>query len=181
MKTIALATAAILAALTTAHAGFKNIPPPPIDNGTALECVPLRSTEHGPDRDPVYKTSVSLTLENGSTPTDISVVHTTVSGMNYNRSEQYHDGNIWQMPHKTQWFWKGYRGNLTMVGEIMRSTRYEWWYTEKIFDPSGRLDFAMEERCHLDAGNDGYVEHDELNEQRSNPPSMRDAPRWLHR
>jgi hypothetical protein len=181
MKTLALATAVVLAALTTAHAGFKNSPPPPLNNDTALECVPVGSTERGYDRDPVYKTTISLTLENGSAPTDISVVHTTVSGVNYDRSNQYNNSSIWQEPHKTRWFCKGYRGNLTMVGEIMRSTRYEWWYGEKIFGPDGRLSFEMGEKCHQVSDLDSYTKNDELNEQRSDKPSMQDAPQWLRR
>ena len=175
----ALVVGTLAVAPITAPAGFTNEPPQPIDNGVGLECAPVGSTERGYDRDPVYKTAVSLTLENGSTPTTISVVHTTVSGSNYDRSHQYDHASIWQTPHMNQWFWKGYRGSLTMVGEIKRDATHPWWYIEKIFGPDGRLSFAMGEKCHLD--NDGYVENDERNEQRSNPPSMRDAPGWLHR
>jgi hypothetical protein len=184
MRTIALVTAATLAALTTANAEFKNTPPQQVNDLTYLECVPVRSTEsvyH--DRDPVYKTQVSLTLENHSSPTAIYVGHTTMSGSDYDRSDQYNHAAIWQTPHKNQWFWKGYRGDLTMVGEIKRDITNEWWYGEQIFGPNGGLRFAMAEKCHQ--VNDGADERrmsreDEAGKNRT-PPTMQDAPRWLGR
>jgi hypothetical protein len=52
--------------------------------------------------------------------TTIDVIHTTLSGKSYRRSEQYKDDvHLWKDQGHRKWHWAGTRGKLRMIGTII--------------------------------------------------------------
>jgi hypothetical protein len=139
--------AALVVALTApAAAQFKKAPPGVLSDYTPLECSVVQKT-YGPDRDPVYKIDVDLTLEQGRL-SEMLVKLTTQSGSTYVRSDQYSDQvSIWQTNGRMEWYWKGVHGWNTMVGEVWYNDS-GWWYSEKLYDDYHNLKFQMTSRCH---------------------------------
>jgi hypothetical protein len=41
-----------------------------------------------------------------------------------------------------EWYWKGQRANVTMVGELYHNERDGWMYSEQLFQ-NGRQTYAM--------------------------------------
>jgi hypothetical protein len=88
--------------------------------GTSLWNAPsfARPQSWRPDPDPVYKTNINLTSDNGSFQS-FDVLHTVRSGAIYDRSQQYSDASIWKTNNRMEWFWRSYRGARgSMVGEV---------------------------------------------------------------
>jgi hypothetical protein len=143
-----LASVAVVALGSGAHAQFKAAVPQPLQQYTALECTPVASTDRN-DPYPAYKIDVDLKFDDNVTSIQTMwVQHTTVSGATYVRSEQYSHGKLWQTPGRYEWFWSGVRGRVSMTGEVWRTANQEWFYSEEIFDQYHRPEFRMLSRCH---------------------------------
>jgi hypothetical protein len=137
-----------MASTATLGQSFHAAKPEPLEQQTDLECVPVQTTDTD-RRDPVYKITVDLSIDNAE-PTDLKVVHTTVSGAIYVRADQYTRSNLTSTPGKTEYFWTGaWTKNLavTMKGTLMRSVDNKWTYAEQQFRDGG-LRFAMLSVCH---------------------------------
>jgi hypothetical protein len=136
MKALLLVATMLAAISASAHAQFNNVQPKQLDDWTALECGILKSTDDDDD-DLVYKINVTLKLEHGQLK-EMWVKHTTASGAHYTRSDQYQQASIWQTPDKEEWYWRGKRGQNTMVGEVWRDRENKWWYSEKLLRKTRR-------------------------------------------
>jgi hypothetical protein len=58
---------------------------------------------------------------------------------------------IWQTQGRKEWYWKGRRGNVTMVGELYHNERDGWMYSERLFQ-NGYQTYGMLSDCHLMQG-----------------------------
>ena len=76
-----------------------------------------------------------------------------MSGREYDRSQQYTNGIIWQTPGKDDWFWSGNFKRGSMVGEVWRNVDMGWHYAEKRYNNYGQLEYQMISLCHFP--NDG--------------------------
>jgi hypothetical protein len=81
----------------------------------------------------------------------IGVVHTVRSGRTYDRSQQYSDATIWKNPARIEWYWRGYRGPVQMLGEIYYNDRDGWMYRETI-SKNGRSQYQMLADSHQQFG-----------------------------
>jgi hypothetical protein len=138
-----------------AHAAFTAVQPPPVEGNIALECSVVREQPQSrrPDPDPVYKTNINLTTNNGNFES-FDVLHTVRSGAVYDRSQQYAGSSIWKTNNRMEWFWKGYRGTRgAMLGEVYWNARDGWMYQETIFD-GNRPQTQILEDCHQVAPQD---------------------------
>ena len=77
----------------------------------------------------------------------ISVVHTVRSGKTYDRSEQYSKSTIGKTPNQSEWYWKGHRNQLQMLGKISYFKRDGWMYSETI-SKNGKTTFQMLADCY---------------------------------
>jgi hypothetical protein len=150
MKRVVLAAVAILGLIPPGYAGFTNQVPREIGEYTNLECVPVVLQPPDHDRNPIYKISVNLQLDNGRTK-EINVQHTASDGTTYDRSHQYSNASIWQNPGYNESYWEGtrMRGRYTMTGRIYRAERGQWFYEETLFE-RGQQKFFMRSRCHIE-------------------------------
>jgi hypothetical protein len=141
-----LAAAAVIAVIASpALAQFKKAEPPRLDDFTALECAIVNATDRD-WKDPVYKIDVSLTFNQGQI-SEMWVQHTSMSGSTYVRSDQYAQASIWQKQNVMEWYWKGVRGNNTMVGEVWHNDQ-GWWYSERLFKQDRLTEYQMVSHCH---------------------------------
>jgi hypothetical protein len=134
-RTTMRASIALLACtmlVTPALANFTRTPPPlPFTDGY-FECAIVGHTSER-DSDPVYKINVNVNSDSAGKFNSMGIVHTVRSGRTYDRSEQYRQDDIWQTQGRMEWYWKGHRGNVTMVGELYRNERDGWMYSERLF------------------------------------------------
>src|ERR1700730_3440830 len=122
-----------LLALSDANAEFRATAPPEVGQGPyALECAILKCTDdQRKDRDPIYKISVLVSFDKNHKLDTLSVIHTSVAGNTYDRSNQYGQASIWQTPGRMEYYWKGARNNTEMVGEVWHSAEGKWFYSER--------------------------------------------------
>jgi len=147
MKNNFLVLITLLIFTAPATAQFKRKEPAPLPQSPSLECAIVRVTDND-RRDPIYKITVSITLDDSGTFQEMWVQHTATSGATYVRSEQYKEANIWQTPGRAEWYWRGRRGANTMLGELWHTTDDKWFYAETL-TVNGRLDYQMLSLCHL--------------------------------
>jgi hypothetical protein len=140
----------VLSFTAPASAQFRRSEPTPVPQSPSLECAIIRATEHD-RRDPIYKITVSITLDDSGTLQEMLVQHSAASGTTYVRSEQYTQANIWQTPGREEWYWRGRRGQNTMLGELWHTADGRWFYSETL-TVNGRLDYQMLSLCHLITG-----------------------------
>ena len=133
-----------------ASAQFRRKEPAALPQSPSVECAIIRATDHD-RRDPIYKITVSITLDDSGTLQEMLVQHTAASGATYVRSEQYSQANIWQTPGRNEWYWRGRRGQNTMLGELWHTVDDRWFYSETL-TANGRLDYQMLSLCHLIQG-----------------------------
>jgi hypothetical protein len=171
MKTsIAFLACTIL--VTPALADFTRTPPPPPFTDGHFECAIVGHTSER-DSDPVYKIDVNVGSDSAGKFNSMGIVHTVRSGRSYDRSEQYRQADIWQTQGRMEWYWKGDRGNVTMVGELYHNERDGWMYAERLFR-NGYQTYAMLSDCHL-------MQEVGQNRVEQLPPTLSDAPSWLGR
>jgi hypothetical protein len=140
-----------LASSAQAQSSFTPATPSLPPDFVSLDCIPVRSSERG-DRDPVYKIAVSLSLDDHSSPTNLTVVHHTISGAMYNRADQYTRSDLRQVPQTTVYYWTGARirdPSLMMKGVLALSLDNKWTYGEELFK-YGRREFWMISLCHIE-------------------------------
>jgi hypothetical protein len=139
---------------TVGHAQFRakrfDIQP---NQAVQLECAPVKITPRDRDRDPVYKIDVDLEFDNNSNIDSLNVVHTTMDGNVYIRSDQYNQTGLSQpIPYRTKWIWRGVwkkHSNFVMLGDVTRSAAGTWTYTETLLR-NGAVNMVMESRCHVE-------------------------------
>jgi len=160
MKKFLLATAMSVALIAPAYSQFQNKELPNPTSPVNLECGIIAQTADR-DTDRVYKIDVQIKFEDSGKPTRLNIVHTTVSGKEYTRSDQYTDGKIVQKPNTLEWVWYGSRKNEMMLGTVLRNDQDEWYYSEYLYNTNSRnanFDFnnpekgsiyGMVSRCHL--------------------------------
>ncbi len=103
------------------------------------------------NRDPVYKTAISIEFDDDWNPADLTVIHHTVSGATYNRADQYTRSDLTHTPGRTDYYWRGTwikNPAYTMTGNLVRTTTNKWTYSEHQFQ-YGRLHFRMFSICHI--------------------------------
>ncbi|HEY2529277.1 MAG TPA: hypothetical protein VGJ20_15240 [Xanthobacteraceae bacterium] len=88
-----------------------------------------------PDRDPVYKINIDLTIDDLGNLDSIGVVHTVRSGKTYDRSQQYSTSTIWR--------------SEVPIG--CHNSRDGWMYRETIYK-DGSVEYQMHADCHLVTG-----------------------------
>jgi hypothetical protein len=142
----------LLPLVSTAYgqSSFRPAEPHPLDKATSLECVPVKVTDRD-RRDPIYKIIVTLSLDDGLTATDLTVVHYATSGTPYSRADQYTRSNLTQTPGKTEYYWTGTwikNATVTMTGSLIRSADGKWTYSEQQYK-YGRPSFFLLSVCHL--------------------------------
>ncbi len=124
--------------------------PQPLQKVTNLECVIQRATSVD-TRDPIYKITVRLTLDDNLNAEDLAVIHHARSGATYNRADQYAGAQLSQVPGHTDYTWTGTLArnpSKLMKGRLVRTTDMRWAYFEQLFE-RGRLDYSMESVCHI--------------------------------
>ena len=129
---------------------FRPAAPEPLERFTSLECVPVRTTDKD-RRDPTYKITVDISLDDNGKPQEMSVSHYAVSGIAYNRAEQYTRSDLTQTPGRTDYYWTGTwikNSAVTMRGNLMRTATGKWTYSEQQIK-YGRVEFAMVSVCHV--------------------------------
>ncbi len=134
-----------------AQSSFKPAAPALPPDFVSLDCIPVRSSERV-DRDPVYKITVSLSLDDHWSPTNLTVIHHTISGATYNRADQYTRSDLRQVPRTTAYYWTGFLirdPSLMMKGVLALSVDNKWTYGEELFK-YGRRDFWMISLCHVE-------------------------------
>jgi len=136
--------------VTPALADFTRAPPPPPFTDGSFECSIVGHTPER-DPDPVYNISVNVGSDSAGKFNSMGIVHTVRSGRTYDRSEQYRQGDIWQTQGKMEWYWKGQRGDVTMVGELYHNDSDGWMYSEHLFQ-NGSQTYGMLSDCHLMQG-----------------------------
>ena len=152
MKKLFMATCAVMALSSTAHA-FTAAPKFDPTEGKVLECAIVKLMPASTaGRDPVYKVNVSLTYNDSSEFKGLDVFHTLVSGKSVNRTTQYANGTTWtSMPKTHDWYWQGDRGTSRMVGHLYHNSRDGWMYTEDLFE-HGRQTMHAVADCHESEG-----------------------------
>jgi hypothetical protein len=156
MKKLAIALLAgsalitpVIATPVYAQSSFRPAQPQPLENDTNLECVPVQSSDTD-RRDPVYKISVNLSVDDDWKPTDLTVIHYSISGASYNRADQYTRSDLTQTPGRTDYYWRGTwikDAAFTMVGNLVRTATNNWTYSERQFK-YGRLRYYLLSACH---------------------------------
>jgi hypothetical protein len=134
------------------RSSFRPKKPEPLEKYTSLECVPVQATDRD-RRDPIYKISVTISLDDNWQPEDMSVSHYATSGASYNRADQYTRSDLTQTAGKSDYYWTGTwlkNPAITMRGNLMRSTTNKWTYSEQQFK-YGRPEFAMFSVCHIES------------------------------
>ncbi len=130
---------------------FHATTPQPLEKVTNLECVIERATSVE-TRDPIYKISVKLTLDDNLNVEDLSVIHHARSGASYNRADQYTGAQLSQVPGHIDYTWTGTLAkspSKSMKGRLVRTTDMRWAYLEQLSD-GGRSDYSMESVCHVE-------------------------------
>jgi hypothetical protein len=141
----------VIATPLYAQSSFQPAKPQPLEKNTLVECAPVQVREMKSDRDPVYKISVRILFDDDLNPTDLTIIHTTISGASYNRADQYTRSNLTQTPGRTDYYWTGTwikNPAVTMTGNLMSSTTGNWTYSEQQFK-YGRPQLKMLSVCHL--------------------------------
>lgn len=137
----------LLASTAFVQAEFRASPPPKPFDGGSFECSIVREQPPAKDNDPVYKINVDVVINDSGKLESMNVIHTVRSGKTYDRSQQYAGSTIWKNPDRMEWYWKGYRGPVQMVGEIYHNDRDGWMYMETI-SKGGRVEYQMLADCH---------------------------------
>jgi hypothetical protein len=140
---------ALLLMTTVAGAQFK-AQEPSEGNFLSKECMVAKVTPPDHDRDPGYK--VKLTAEfnpdNGRV-LSFDAVHTTMSGKQYRRSDQYANGALGGDRNRIQW--SGWRfGNTQMIGTLHLGNG-RWLYDEQV-GKNGRVQTTINTICHEEPG-----------------------------
>jgi hypothetical protein len=137
----------------SSQSSFRPAKPEPLEQYTALECVPVKATDSD-RRDPIYKISVNISFDDDWRPDDMTVIHYATSGASYNRADQYTRSNLRRTLGKTDYYWGGSwikNSAVTMTGNLVRSATNKWTYSEQQFK-YGRLDYSMFSVCHVVEG-----------------------------
>lgn len=113
MRTLLLVAAISVAPLASSQAAFQATPNVPTD-GISLICRPPLDRN---DRNPVIRTTVNVTFQNGYEVKEFEVLHELFNGQIIDRSKQY-IGTVGHTPGMNEWFW---RGRLGGTGELQRS------------------------------------------------------------
>jgi hypothetical protein len=145
MKAVSI-TVGILVMTTAANAQFLAKHVSPDYNSIALECMVTRVTPPDHDRDPGYKVNLSAELHDDKV-SSFDAVHTTVSGKEYRRSDQYPNATLTEGRDRIQWSgWWRY-GNKQMIGTLYFNGR--WRYDEQA-KRNGRVETTINTVCHED-------------------------------
>jgi hypothetical protein len=97
-----------------------------------LECMVTKITPPDRSRDPEYKVNLWGKVDHRSDPpniTEFEATHTTMSGRQYPRSEQYTNASLRSNSNWIQW--TGWRRDRQMVGTLYFSNG-RWRYDERI-------------------------------------------------
>lgn len=144
MRALLLVAAITVAPLGSSQAAFQATPDVPTD-GINLTCrPPLDRT----DRNPVIRTTVNVTFQNGYEVKEFEVLHELFNGQIIDRSKQY-VGTVGHSPGTEEWFWRGRLARnpqIEMVARVRRNGRNEWRYEEDIIK-YGRLDSSTVFGC----------------------------------
>jgi hypothetical protein len=115
-------------------------------NVLSLECKVTRVTPPDHDRDPGYKVNLSAGFYGNSKVRSFDVVHTTVSGKEYHRSDQYTDTNLTDYNGTIRW--TGWRSdNRMMVGTLYSAAHGRWRYDEEVRH-NDRIETTINTVCH---------------------------------
>jgi hypothetical protein len=117
MKKFALFSALLIWA-APAFAEFKTGPGTNVWPSNSFECGVVRLTPRDRDNDPIYKINVMIRFaddDNTKNVIGLDVVHTSVDGKTYNRSEQYDRNRLNPIPNKLDIYWYGNRCDAFQV------------------------------------------------------------------
>jgi hypothetical protein len=151
-RIICFALAALLFS-TVAFADFQVAPsasPPfwPVDG--AFECGVISLRPPDGDRDPIKTITITVKVNDAGNLTNMEVIHNSVFGKHYVRSEQYGYSKLEQEPGKLDATWVGVltrNPNVIMAGRIFnRASDHKWFYRE-IIEEHGRTKMDMLAGC----------------------------------
>lgn len=144
MKTLLLVVAVSTALLGASQAAFQATPDVPTD-GINLICRPPLDRN---DRNPVIRTTVNVTFQNGYEVKEFEVLHELYNGQIIVRSKQY-IGTVGHSPGMNEWFWRGRLARnpqIEMMARVSCNGQNEWRYEEDIFK-YGHLDSSTVFGC----------------------------------
>ena len=145
MKKLLLATAVATLAASAASAGSFSKNEENEDTYRGYECVVVQVTPPDRDRDPGYKVNVSIEDDKFST-----VVHTTRSGREWDRTDQYANLKTWRAANGVVW-WSGWsrKYQVEMTGALGMD-KGQILYVEYVRQ-NGRLVTTIRTVCHRTA------------------------------
>lgn len=124
-----------------------------------FECGVVQVSPRDNDPDPIYKINISVGFLDGEPAKldTMTIVHASVDGKIYPRSDQYSNDKLFQVPGKLEVTWQGHWKKNTAVvmnGRIWNdANNRRWFYSEDQYK-NGRQEMHMLSICHLLEPND---------------------------
>jgi len=117
-----------------------------------LECGIVGLEPREADNDPIYKILLNVTVNDANTQVQsLGVLHVSVDGKIYDRSEQYKFGGLESTPGKLDLVWQGvWRKNsdVTMLGHLYNAANTRRWVYIEVQFKNNRQQMQMMSICH---------------------------------
>jgi hypothetical protein len=138
----------ILAIFLTTAVSFAQFKSSHEDEGrlTLWECAVVNVVPPDHDRNPGYKVNLAAEFGDNNNIVSFDVVHTTLDGTTYNRSEQYINGTL--VGNRQRIAWSGWRGGNTQMLGTLGAQGGRWMYTE-VVHKNNRTETTINTVCHM--------------------------------